>query len=399
MRRDRHRSVRPALDRAFGAAIVRAADFAQQQAKALLVGAGAAGPHRHRRRLCRPAVHARVHGHDGDPRDHWEGLDAWVRAALNGHDEGAAPAMRMQGGTASLAMRGYFNALGMNGFEKTTAAGAVPLMGGIAALTNTRCPRRAQGPSETETAPIRDDELSVTEATQTAVHFALGGYLSTEFLITTGVSTCCATPTSWTSAREPALMDARCRGDAALRRAVPDGRPLCRPRTAATTVAGNERCTCRWATDSPSSTARPTATRAVRGRTPDGFDIMRELRANTSASAARHPPLHRRGTGTHGHEGRPATLLDGCPRLGKGTAFSRAMARRSLLQVCQEPAGRVGVDCLDARLIAAGPKRGRRRKASGEILRFGRAELDAAAHELRIDGKRVPARARAPSAC
>ncbi len=323
MRRDRHRSVRPALDRAFGAAIVRAADFAQQQAKALLVGpvrqgridivADYAAP------LCTRVFMDMM----GIPRDHWEGLDAWVRAALNGHDEGAAPAMRMQGGTASLAMRGYFNALGMNGFEKTTAAGAVPLMGGIAALTNTGCPRRAQGPSETEKAPIRDDELSVTEATQTAVHFALGGYLSTEFLIATGVLNLLRHPDQLDALRgEPALMDRAIeemlRYDAPFQMAdrsvdAEDGCDI--------TVAGKT-VHLPMGTDITLVYGAANHDPSLCASNPDGFDILRDAPREHFGFG---PPGERECIGAELARAVTKvalqTLLDNCPQLGKGTAF------------------------------------------------------------------------------
>lgn len=101
-------------------------------------------------------------------------LDRWVRDALNSHDK-ALPAQRRVGGaTATMAMRAYFLALGKEVAAKDKKADgpANSILAGMQART--ACPKAA-------------DRLSTLEAMNTAVHFALGGYLSTEFLIASGI--------------------------------------------------------------------------------------------------------------------------------------------------------------------------------------------------------------------
>jgi cytochrome P450/deferrochelatase/peroxidase EfeB len=86
-------------------------------------------------------------------------LDIWVRKALMGHSENAPLAERVEGGSATFALRGWLHAFLQGKLDDATVFGAIK-----------GCPAHS------------DDVL-----TNTALHFALGGYLSTEFLITTGV--------------------------------------------------------------------------------------------------------------------------------------------------------------------------------------------------------------------
>jgi cytochrome P450 len=76
-----------------------------------------------------------------------------------GHSENAPLAERVEGGSASFALRGWLHAFLQGDLSSETIFGAIK-----------GCPAR-----------------SGDVMTNSALHFALGGYLSTEFLITTGV--------------------------------------------------------------------------------------------------------------------------------------------------------------------------------------------------------------------
>ena len=109
-------------------------------------------------------------------------VDQWVRTALRGHDAKGTPADRLAGGTASMALRSYFLALG----EKCRRPG-----------------RSSEGPSlmhamqERTTVGGTAKSMTTLEAMNTAVQFALGGYLSTQFLIASGVYTLLRHPEQW----------------------------------------------------------------------------------------------------------------------------------------------------------------------------------------------------------
>jgi cytochrome P450 len=115
----------------------------------------------------------------GIPDTHAEMVDAWVRSAMFAHDKGAEPRVRLEGATSTMALRTYFHALGLpcpNGspaYEALTPIGTPSLMQDLQEMMDPRCPwpGRFKSPHE---------------AMQTALHLALGGYLSTEFLIGTG---------------------------------------------------------------------------------------------------------------------------------------------------------------------------------------------------------------------
>ena len=102
-------------------------------------------------------------------------VDQWARSMLAGNDRTAAPGERLAGATASLAMRAYFAAqLAL----RRVAPGAAPrLLDGLAART---CP--VHGAFDGSAGQVHAEE-----AMNTAAHFALGGYLSTEFLIVNGM--------------------------------------------------------------------------------------------------------------------------------------------------------------------------------------------------------------------
>lgn len=105
-------------------------------------------------------------------------LDLWLHAMLDGHDKMADRRTRLAGGTASLAVRTYLEQRIEELLDPaepdhhTHQASILALIGRL---------RTADG----KAAPAG---LADAEAVNTAAHFALGGYLSTEFLIGTGVA-------------------------------------------------------------------------------------------------------------------------------------------------------------------------------------------------------------------
>jgi cytochrome P450/deferrochelatase/peroxidase EfeB len=118
-------------------------------------------------------------------------VDGWVRAALAGHDKAAPQELRVGGLTASMALRAYFNALG----QCPVGGESHPSL--MDAIRN-------------NTLGAGGAKLTADEAMNTALHFALGGYLSTQFLITTGVYNLLLHPAQWGQLKEDrsaSLMD------------------------------------------------------------------------------------------------------------------------------------------------------------------------------------------------
>jgi cytochrome P450 len=98
-------------------------------------------------------------------------VDGWIRQALKAHGHMAPLLEKLAGGTATMALRAYFLALAREPGIKTSA-GAPSIMAGMQRQTG---------------CPASPSAMSPFEVMNTAVQFGLGGYLSTEFLITTGV--------------------------------------------------------------------------------------------------------------------------------------------------------------------------------------------------------------------
>ena len=96
----------------------------------------------------------------------------WTRAMLMGHDPAAKLEVRGAGGTSSLALRSYLSALAKDQTRRDPKAPT---------------PRTLMEGLRRSACPYVPPALSPDEVTNTASHFALGGYLSTEFLITTGI--------------------------------------------------------------------------------------------------------------------------------------------------------------------------------------------------------------------
>jgi cytochrome P450/deferrochelatase/peroxidase EfeB len=113
-------------------------------------------------------------------------FDRWNRATLEAHDPSAPLPTRIAGGTSNLALRAYLLAHALE-TPLATPVGCLSLMGGMKAHTG--CPASAT-------------TMSPFEAMNTAAHFALGGYLSTEFLLSTGVYTLLRHPDQWNRLRD-----------------------------------------------------------------------------------------------------------------------------------------------------------------------------------------------------
>lgn len=166
-----HSQVRPVMDQAFSGAISTARGEAAAQARAALARAMSGGEHTLElvssfAATVPRAVFMQVMGWPADPQGIFGG---WVNQLLEAHDDSADPLLRLKGGTSGMALRAYFQALGRGGCP--AGRGTAPARGMYQHL---------QG----EVAAGRLDALALQES---ALHFALGGYLSTEFLITTGV--------------------------------------------------------------------------------------------------------------------------------------------------------------------------------------------------------------------
>ncbi|CAN7712989.1 cytochrome P450 [Variovorax sp. LjRoot290] len=128
-------------------------------------------------------------------------VEHWARAMLKGHDPDALPQMRSAAGTASLAMHAYFA-----GVASVQGASDQPctLMSGM--RSQGRCPMSRETGNVDES--MKAKPMSMDEITNTASHFALGGFLSTEFLITTGIYNLLRHPEQWKLLKEnPELLE------------------------------------------------------------------------------------------------------------------------------------------------------------------------------------------------
>jgi cytochrome P450 len=196
----RHTEVRATMNAAFDAAIANVRDVAQKIADTLLdkamgdgrleVITGYAGP-------LAMQVFFQVMGVPvGDDQDtEWFVVDSWIRQALSSHDKGLQPMQRLPGGSAAMAMRTYFAALGREAAAANTSTQATSIMAGMQRNVASKSPMR----------------MSEDEATNTALQMALGGYLSTEFLIGSGLYNLLRDPSQWAALRY---------GDASLAQAV-----------------------------------------------------------------------------------------------------------------------------------------------------------------------------------
>jgi len=113
--------------------------------------------------------------------DRWV-VDAWTRAALRSHSKLTPPTERLAGATATMALRAYFFALARECPVKSTPWGTPTLVASMGKQTG---------------CPVSASAMSPDEVMSTSVHLALGGYLSTEFLLATGVYNLLSQPDQW----------------------------------------------------------------------------------------------------------------------------------------------------------------------------------------------------------
>lgn len=183
----RHTEVRAMMDKVFAAAIHNAGDLAEKAADALLTEALANGQMEAIRGyagLLASQVFFQVMGIPRGPKDdiEWAVVDGWVRTALEAHRETMPMIQKMAGGNAGLAMRTYLLALGEATAADANFSNDTSIMAGL--RRHTACPASGR-------------QLDPAEAMNTAVHFALGGYLSTQFLIGSGLLNLLQHPQQW----------------------------------------------------------------------------------------------------------------------------------------------------------------------------------------------------------
>jgi cytochrome P450 len=114
-------------------------------------------------------------------------LDRWLRAMLDGHDKAADKGTLFVGGTAGMAVRSYLE----QRIEELRGLGETQSILGFI------------GKLKKDGGAASADALGTHEAINTAAHFALGGYLSTEFLIGTGVTNLLRHPEQWQMLCDP----------------------------------------------------------------------------------------------------------------------------------------------------------------------------------------------------
>ncbi len=169
----RHTQVRPMLDADFGAAIERVAAYARQTADTLLRAALAPSAPFDLVATYAARLPMQIFmGLMGIPPSDQTVVDVWTRALMQAHSPAAKPEQQLFGATAALALRSYFVALAKEGAVAQTPWGTPTLMRAMAARSG--CPMSA-------------GQMAPDEVMNSALHFALGGYLSTEFLLATGV--------------------------------------------------------------------------------------------------------------------------------------------------------------------------------------------------------------------
>jgi len=165
----RHGPVRSMLDPLFAQATADIAQTADQLADEAIADINAQGRSfnlipAYARRVARNVFMSMF----GVPRADWEALGMQVETVLAHFDQMLPAAQRAPAAEASMAILSYFAILGM---------GCPAHASSSTSSSELLCLMASEG---------KKDGLSSKEAVQTALHFALGGYLSTEFLIGTG---------------------------------------------------------------------------------------------------------------------------------------------------------------------------------------------------------------------
>ena len=175
---ERHTQVRGVMNTIFGDAIAGAPELAEKTARELLGKALMKGQVDAIGEFAGKLASQVFFQLMGVPQDAWDLVDNWVRTALDGHRATMLPQLRAKGGTTTFAMRAYFRAL-QEGASKTAPNS---ILAGMQAATG---------------CPASNVKMDPDEAMNTAVHMALGGYLSTEFLIGTGIYNLLRHPDQW----------------------------------------------------------------------------------------------------------------------------------------------------------------------------------------------------------
>lgn len=163
----RHTQVRAMLDPLFAKAIASASGIAAQMADAALADATKAGVGRvelvsaYAKRVPRNVFMSVL----GVPKADWERVGQWVDTLLACYDRTLAPEERRKAEGPEKSLGAYL--FGLRGACPAQASGSA-----LMCLMNKHA--EPQG-------------MSLMEVLKSAGHFALGGYLSTEFLIATGV--------------------------------------------------------------------------------------------------------------------------------------------------------------------------------------------------------------------
>jgi cytochrome P450/deferrochelatase/peroxidase EfeB len=166
----RHEVVRPRLDPLFRSAIEGIGPKVKERARELIAQLRRKPAADLIQDYARPLALRAFTAIFGIPLVHEPVVANWVNLALAANNKAADPATRGQGFTARMALGAYFQAMRR---AKTCPMGQPDLFNQM----------RARADAERTG---NKDDLCPAEFQQTAVHFALGGYLSTEFLIATG---------------------------------------------------------------------------------------------------------------------------------------------------------------------------------------------------------------------
>lgn len=190
----RHRQVREIMDGVFKQAIAKAPETAREVAVKLLNDAKAAGQLDVIKDYAGPLasqVFFQIMGITMGSESFV--VDHWIREAMRSHDKGLRPDQRLSGGTSTLALRTHLLALGREaarGAGPSAASNARTIIAGI------------------QDSVIAQNGMNQDEATNTAVQMAFGGYLSTEFLIGSGIYNLLRDPSQWQLLRDgKATMD------------------------------------------------------------------------------------------------------------------------------------------------------------------------------------------------
>lgn len=161
----RHGEVRPILDELFAESILNIEDFIRHLAGQCLSQIKGGQRFDLFADYAMPLPSQALRQVLGIPPQHWGGIENWVEAAAYGHDTTTSMASQFMGGTCTLALGSYYQAL------------------------HKGCPIHAD-PGKLFDQMVHGGEargIQPEEVQQTAVNLSIAGYLSTVFLIATGV--------------------------------------------------------------------------------------------------------------------------------------------------------------------------------------------------------------------